>query len=274
MGFINVNSDKCTKCNTCIASCPVACISSDSASKLPVIKPEKEALCVYCGHCESICPEGALVHSLSQQALQSAKEQSKHVNAADLALYFKQRRSIRNFKKEVVDKQLLEQAFDVVRFAPTGHNRQKNQWIVVYDTKVVEAIAAATIDWMRGVVKANPEMGTRYGFPGLVIAFDRGRNLISRNAPHLIICYTPASHPVGPKDAVIATTQMDLYLPSLGVGTCWAGFIYMALQQSDELKKIVGLDENSAVHAALLIGYPKYNYHKIPHRKAADVKWI
>jgi nitroreductase len=229
---------------------------------------------VFCGHCESICPEGALKHALSPETLPDSGKPADLVDASNLALYFKGRRSIRSFQNKLVDKELIVYALDVARYAPTGHNNQKNEWLVIYDTQVVKQFIAAVVEWFRSVVKSNPEMGKRYGFQGLIALYERGIDKISHNAPHLVISYTPSWYPIGSKDAVIATSHLDLFLPVLGVGTCWAGFIYMALQQSEELKKMIGLDENSTVQAALMIGYPKFQFNKIPERKLSSVKWL
>jgi nitroreductase/NAD-dependent dihydropyrimidine dehydrogenase PreA subunit len=274
MSLLIINAEKCTKCNVCVLSCPVSIINLNAENKTPEVSKNKENLCIYCGHCESICPENALTHSLSQSALEAAIERNKLVNPTELAFYIKQRRSIRNFKKEPVEKNKIEQALDVVRYSPTGHNRQLNQWLVLYDTQKVELLTKATIEWMRKLITIKPEIAERWGFSVLVAKFDMGFDRICRNAPHIMFCYSPSSYLVGQLDAIIATTHLDLYLPSLGIGTCWAGYLNMAIQQSKEIKEIIGLDENSTVHTSLMIGYPKYNYHKIPNRKQIAVKWV
>ena len=271
MSLLNIDTEKCNKCNVCLVSCPVSIISLNADNKHPEVIKDKESLCIYCGHCESICPEDALTHSLSQHALENASEKNKLVNPSELAFYMKQRRSIRNFKKEPVEKNKIEQALDVVRYSPTGHNRQLNQWLALYDTKKVELLTKTTIEWMRKLITLKPEIAERWGFRVLVTMYDRGYDRIGRNAPHVMFCYSPSSYPVGQLDAIIATTHLDLYLPSLGVGTCWAGYLNMAIQQSKEMKDIIGLDENSTVHTSLMIGYPKYDYHKIPNRKTITV---
>jgi hypothetical protein len=48
----------------------------------------------------------------------------------------------------------------------------------------------------------------------------------------------------------------------------------IALRYSPEVRKLVGLDETHAVRSALMVGYPKYSYSKLPYRKNAQVKWM
>jgi hypothetical protein len=48
----------------------------------------------------------------------------------------------------------------------------------------------------------------------------------------------------------------------------------IALGYSPEVRKIVGLDETHAVRSALMAGYPKYYYSKLPYRNDVQVKWI
>jgi len=73
---------------------------------------------------------------------------------------------------------------------------------------------------------------------------------------------------------VIAASHLDLLLPSFNLGGCWAGYIMAALQYSPEMKSLIGIDETHTVHAALMIGYPKYKYKKIPARNEVNIKWM
>ena len=91
--------------------------------------------------------------------------------------------------------------------------------------------------------------------------------MICRSAPQVIITYSPTAYTIGAKDAVIAASHLELLLPSFGLGGCWAGYLMVALQQYPEAKKAIGLDDKSTVHAALLVGYPKYKYTRVPVRK-------
>ena len=184
------------------------------------------------------------------------------------------RRSIRQFKATKIDRERLEQIMDVVRFAPTGTNRQMTQWIIVSDSALIDQLAEATINWMRMVVKGAPEMGMRYNFPGIIANWEAGLDRICRHAPHLAICHTPTAYPVGPKDGTIAAAHLELFLPSMGLGACWAGFLMIALEQQPDMKQLIGLGANQTVHAALMMGYPKYKYKDLPARNAAKVQWM
>jgi hypothetical protein len=47
----------------------------------------------------------------------------------------------------------------------------------------------------------------------------------------------------------------------------------MAVSQSPELLKSLGLPEGHVCYGALMVGYPKNIYHRIPTRKEAQVIW-
>ena len=274
MNVLTVNKSKCTKCGICVASCPISLIETNKADKTPELTAEKEKMCIYCGHCESICPDEALTHQLSEKALNPLESGFAKINPSELGKYFRNRRSIRNYKSKLVDRKILEEIMDVVRYAPTGTNQQRNQWIIVSGSEMVQKLAEGVIDWMRVVSQANPEMAGMYNLKMLVDTFDNGYDIICRNAPHIIIGYSPANYPIGANDVVIATSHLELLAPSYGLGTCWAGFLMMAIRNSTEVKKVVGLDASSAVYTATMLGYPKYQYYRTPVRNKADVKWL
>jgi nitroreductase/NAD-dependent dihydropyrimidine dehydrogenase PreA subunit len=273
MSIITVDEVKCNKCGICVQACP-ALIIERGADKFPFIEDTKQKSCINCGHCESVCPEGALVHQLSEKAMAPFVQEKVTIDPSVLGPYFRNRRSIRKYLPKPIEKKVMEQIMDVVRYAPTASNSELNQWIVINDPKVIEQLAAGTIDGMRALMASNTGIAGRYNLQVIIDAYDNGIDRICRNAPCLVVSYSPANYQMGAKDAVIATTHLELLLPSFGLGGCWGGFLMMAFQNFPELKKIVGLDDSSTIHAVLMAGYPKYKYQQAPPRNKADVKWM
>jgi len=64
-GRVVVLAERCKGCELCIANCPVGMLawSSDYNAKgyrYPVVVEGKEAACIACGYCQSVCPDFAI----------------------------------------------------------------------------------------------------------------------------------------------------------------------------------------------------------------------
>lgn len=273
MSYLSIDSVACTTCQACIETCPARIIESGSDG-LPYISTENETYCIDCFHCEAICPTDALKHAHSSNYQQGIAEVSPPMDAEQLSAYMQQRRSIREFLPEPIAREAISEAMEAVRFAPTATNSQLNQWIFVGDPKLVHRLAEGTVQWMRAVVQMAPEMAGKYDFPRLIEAWENGADPVCRHAPCLMLCATPKDYPIGEKDAAIATAHLELFLPSLGIGSCWAGFLMIALSQSAELRKLLPLEEGYCVNGALMVGYPKHHYPHSPARKPTKITWV
>ena len=271
MSAIIVDDDLCTRCGICSEVCPMGIIVP-AKEENPGAVPEASAdACIRCGHCEVFCPAGALTVNDRPAEKESLPAGAGEISAETLALYLKNRRSVRCYAKEPVPKEKILQVLDIARYAASGGNGQQVQWLVIHDKEKVHRLAGLVVDWMRTIKNSSHPMS---GYvPGLIAAWDNGADPICRNAPHLIVAHIPENNPVASVDALIALTHFDIAAPAFGIGACWAGFLSMAARSYAPLREALAIPAGREYSYSLFFGIPKYRIHGIPRRNPLKVTW-
>jgi nitroreductase len=106
-----------------------------------------------------------------------------------------------------------------------------------------------------------------------IAGWDSGVDMICRGAPHLVIACGPENLPISATDCAIALTYLELAAPSFGLGACWAGFFTAAARQWSPLQQALALPEGHVVCGAMMIGYPRFRYYRLPLRNEAQIMW-
>lgn len=266
MSFFKVDASKCVKDNICIETCPIGIIKSGSLSGLPELVEWGPKACINCGHCVAVCPKGAI--SLQSMPAGSCRELANdwRISPEKMEQFLKGRRSIRRFKEKRVDPDIIAKLIDVARYAPSGINRQPVNWAVIDGKDRVAGLAGLTVEWMRGLIKDKSPLAESLRMENLVSAWDDGLDRIARNAPAAIITYALKEDTIAPPACVAALTYMELFAVSMGLGACLAGYIHMAVNNSPEVRRYAGLSQRTCSHGAMLIGYQKYEFKRIPLR--------
>lgn len=109
----------------------------------------------------------------------------------DALTAIKTRRSIRVFRPDPVDSKLLEEMVDCARLAPTAHNVQPWEFVVVRDRARLRGIAQMT---------------------------DYGRFIAEAPACIVVLCKTTKYYL---EDGSAATQNLLLAAHALGLGACW-----------------------------------------------------
>jgi nitroreductase len=149
----------------------------------------------------------------------------------DILNVIRQRRSIREYKKEIPRDDDIEKVLEAARWAPSGLNNQPWRFLVIKDKRGKEGLARFT----------------KYGE-------------VIRHAPVvIIICMDIADSYNRDKDlmaigACIQNICLEAY--SLGLGTCWLGEI---LNRKLEVAKFLNLDEDLELMAVVTLGYSDEN---------------
>jgi nitroreductase len=238
---------------------------------LPRVNRANAGMCIGCGHCEAFCPSQALLLNDRPEEKVLLPAGAGTIAPEEMGYYLKKRRSVRRYTKDPVSKETVLELLDIARYAASGGNGQPVEWIVIHDPQKVKKIAGLTIEWMKTLEKSDHPLS---GYiPILIGAWESGRDVICRGAPHLVVATIPDGNPMAQTDAIIALTHFDIAAPAFGVGTCWGGFVAMAASQYSPLQEEIGIPAGRKCAYAMMFGHPQYGIFGIPRRKPLKVTW-
>lgn len=271
--MIHIDPDRCKRDLICVMECPTRILEQKTKEAPPVLVRDGESLCIRCGHCVAVCPHEALSHrDIPRDQIEPVRPELQ-VSFDQAAQLLKSRRSIRSYKSKPVEREKILDILNVARFAPSGHNNQPVSWLVIYNTDELRRLTAMVIDWMRQMQQDNPAMAAQWHFDRILAGYEIGMDGICRHAPHLLIAHADKADPTAPDACVIAASAAELGAFTMGLGVCWAGFFRTAALFWPPLSQALALPAGHLPYAALILGYPRFVYHRIPPRKQLSITW-
>lgn len=140
MALISVDMEKCVLCSACQEVCPSQINLVDKENG-----PHKVGTrtCIACGHCVAVCPTGALDNRKSLLSEYVELDDLNVSSPVEMEKFLRSRRSIRNYKKELVEQDVIEKLLDLACYPPTGVNRQGISFIVYSDKEKLNQIVKA-----------------------------------------------------------------------------------------------------------------------------------
>ena len=290
MPQITINPDLCKRDGICVLSCPAQGFVQMEKGSLPEVAYEEH--CIACGHCVCLCPHGAIshadfppgsVHSLRQEMIPSSEQ---------LLEILRSRRSARVFKDQPVERELIEKVIEGARLAPSAHNTQSTEFIVVQDPAVLKQISQLTADYLGKIIKLlrNPlsraflrlvegekVKGAIYaldGFERLIRAHRQGRDRILRHTPALILFHADQSTIFAEANANLALQNATLIAQALGLGSFWTGYVVSTCNRDRRIPRLLSLPEGHKVYGGLALGYPQFPFRNWMERRPSQVKWF
>jgi nitroreductase/NAD-dependent dihydropyrimidine dehydrogenase PreA subunit len=288
--MITIDEKKCTLCGECVPVC-VRRILQKGETSVEILDP---AMCLYCGHCKAVCPADAFQFSEGNDQFLAVPSKKEIPSAAVFFRFLRRRRSLRVYQARSVEKAKLKMLIEAGRYAPTGSNRQACEYVVVNGRKSLDRVCTLAIrnlqeqgkelqkvidDYTRKKKPLPEEWASRQTLPPvwerIAKKWAEGVDQLLHHAPALIVVHMKKSIATTPEiDAAIAATQMVLLAETLGLGTCYIGFLIWAVENSKELKKFLEIPQDNKALVAFTVGYPDVEFLRFVARNPAMVSWV
>ena len=255
-----IDDQTCTTCGLCVADCPARIIAMEDGG-FPVIAPENEAACYRCQHCLAICPTEA-VSILGLKPENSRPLAGNYPDACQMETLIKGRRSVRRYRDENLEPELLEHLLEVAWHAPTGVNSRQVRFTVVDDREKLAHLRGEVMAGLGRLVRdsALPE-GLRFYADFVRLWDEKGIDTIFRGAPHLLVASVPKNVPSPMPDCLIALSYFELFAQANGVGTVWNGLAKWAINDLlPETRQRLGIPEDHLVGYVMAFGRPAVCY--------------
>lgn len=256
--MIHIEDTRCVRCGLCARVCPLHCFRLTAEG----VRIHHEEYCMHCGHCTAVCPNAAV--TLDGANPDTLPPVSALPDEEQLVALIRGRRSMRTFKDQPVPEETLMHALDTARYAPTGKNLENVSWLVLDGKDVLRRVADSVVNAFRGDDR----------LAGVVLSHDRGGDPIFRGAPCAVFACASGAYDLDIVNCSIAVSTLDLLLPVMGLGGCWAGYVMRAAALSDDVRKAMGVEDGLLPMAGLMIGLPDIRYRRIPARRELRVRWV
>lgn len=267
-----IDRDLCIQCGACIDDCPFHII--EMSPDYPALNPTRVHHCIQCQHCLAVCPTGAL-SILGRDPKNSLPLPESLPSAAQMTALIRGRRSVRHYRPEPLAPDLIQSMLQTVANGPTGKNNRRCLFTVIEDQSSMALFKEEVIAGLRqAVAEKRLSEGLGY-FRHVVTAWDQGRDIIFRNAPHLLMVSVPSSASTPDADMLIAMSYFELLAASMGIGTLWNAMIRWAFSTiSADMYQRLGIPEDHVKGYALLFGRPAVAYHRTVQRDEVQINRV
>lgn len=277
MSKIAADRGKCILCDACVEVCPLQIFFKESSK----VQTHHEEECISCGHCVAVCPTDAVVHKGVDLSGFLPAPENLPFSPQTLYSFLRSRRSCRTYGTKEVPRELLEKLIDIGRYAPTGHNRQNFEFIVVQDKAAVERISRMAARFFGEFAKElevsldpNPLKKMIYEFRLDYEYSLKGKERVFRGAPAVILVHAPANIGSSIDNCLYAISYMVMMAETLGLGTCINRRFLVATDRVPEISRELEIPAGNKIFGCVTVGFPKHKFHRLPSRKPAKVKWI
>lgn len=267
-----ITTERCIQCGACVDDCPFHII--EMAPDYPALIENRVHHCIRCQHCLAVCPTGAL-SILGFKPEDSLPLPESLPNARQMTALIKGRRSMRRFLPEPLEPEVIEGMIATAANGPTGKNNRQCLFTVIEDPATMAVFRHETLEGLRRAVAARRLSDSLGYFRHVVSAWDQGRDIIFRDAPHLLMVSVPSSITTPDADSIIAMSYFELLAASMGIGTLWNAMIRWALSTIDvDLYRRLGIPDDHVKGYALLFGRPAVQYHRTVQRDQAMINRV
>ncbi len=169
----------------------------------------------------------------------------------------KERRSIRKYKDQVVDRELMKEIIEISKYAPSWGNFQVARYTLVDDKDVIARLSS---EGVKGFVY---NVGTLKNAKGVaILSFVKGKSGKLDKDSYA----TSKANTWEVFDAGIACQTFCLAAHAKGVGTCIMGVI-----DDESISKIVRLPDEETVAALIVYGLPDETPKATPRKDVKDI---
>jgi nitroreductase/Pyruvate/2-oxoacid:ferredoxin oxidoreductase delta subunit len=295
MVMISIDTSHCIKDGLCAKVCPRTIFVQHE--KLTVPELVNLEYCIACGQCLAICSRDAIQHSeISPTVIREI--QFELLPSPDQVMeLLKTRRSIRGFRDKPLEKDAIERIIIGARFAPSGHNSQSTEFLVVQDRDLLDQLSKTVVEYLRFEIErfSNPifrsfallanresaESGLHEipRFKQLTAQFESGEDPILRNAPALLVFHAPETDGFADVNALLATQNASLIAHSMGIGHFFTGWVLSpcrapkARTWNQRIPDLLGIPSGHQIFGALALGYPIPRFKKLIEREFPQITW-
>ncbi|MFA9388456.1 MAG: nitroreductase family protein [Prolixibacteraceae bacterium] len=274
-----IHLENCTTCMKCVKDCPSSAIDIKSG----IIA----STCIHCGHCVAICPESTIAPDFGE----ITPLQALAVTPADFQNLSKGLRSIRYYLKKEVPLETIKLLIENMKHYSSASNARPLKVTVVRTPEKIQYLNDETTSTLLKTLSmvTSPVMSILLKFfaPSMNISglkkykksFELKKqtnsSLVCHHAPLVMLFHgEKTKFDMSEADAYIWATNTTLYAKTLGLGSCFIGFIVKAMERNKTLKKEMNIPANHKVYAALVLGYPKVSYKNETSREKPEAQII
>ena len=293
---ITIDTDVCKKDGLCAQVCPKGIFVQREKLAIPELVDEED--CIACGHCVAICRQSAINHSEFQPTAIRAFQFKQMPTTEQVMKLLKTRRSIRAFRDKPLAKETIERIIDGARFAPSGHNSQSTEYLVVQDRDLLNQVSATVIEYLKfeisrftnplfralallaGREKAESGLHEIPGFKRMIQMFEAGTDPILHGAPVLLAFHARRTIGFADINAQLALQNASIVAHSLGIGHFYTGWVLspcrapMARAWNRRIPDLLGIPQDNNLYGALALGYPIPKFKNMIERKPPTIQWV
>jgi nitroreductase/NAD-dependent dihydropyrimidine dehydrogenase PreA subunit len=281
--MIMIDQNKCTRCNRCVKVCTKNILKTG-----PAIDTSRNQYCLNCGHCFAVCPSQAITITGYENIQPTALSDIK-VDSESLMDLFKRRRSVRQYKSEPVTREHLEKIIEAASNGPSAKNNRNVKAYIYTDTAFIQQISRRLPVFYQKLLKIFKMPGFSFiwrkmGFPPekleayrqdfvRLLSAKEDQDFFLHHAPALVVFTATRKDEMTVADAWIAAQNAVTFAQTLGVGTCYNGYLSIAAAKDKFLKSMMNIPKNEHVLAAITLGYPAVSYLRYAPRKNMETHW-